>query len=201
MTSSSGLRERAVLLPVLAVALALSSCAADDAPRADHAASTTAPAPTSGPALPEGRYKTLKVTETSGHDRTGWPVVTGVTVPATSDVKALVLVAETGPHAGKRLPLQVLASLDAKYPADAPAENRPSKQREIRLVEVCFLADLPAGETVTFRLYHDGPATRAEESERLETIATRDAITYSDDRLAGNTIDTGPARFTLHGPS
>lgn len=136
-----------------------------------------------------GEYRTIEIRETAQMDREGWPIVVGVPVPADAGAEALKLVRVDEAGDEHALRFQEIERLEPRY-----LGNREPRD-PVNVIEIAFLADLPAGATVRYRLYYDGD----EAASPAEFDATDDPTLniQSADGLE-RTVDTGVARFAFH---
>lgn len=160
-------------------------------------------------AVPQGatRVRTIEVREPAGLERKAWPVFASLTVSpgdAADPAGRWVLVQDAGSGQTKAVPFQVLTALTPTYVAlpepagKAASAPRPSLVKtppprdDVRLVEIVFLADLPAEGSARYLLYRI-PSGAA----KVEPPAPAVKLAYTGEGL-GVTVDAGPAVFRFH---
>jgi len=135
--------------------------------------------------------RTITVRETAGMERKNWPITTNLLLApneAADPATDLSLWRDAGTPQEARVALQVLAVVKPQY---VETKEIPAADKQVRLVEICFLADVPANGTATYQLRTVKP--EAAPAPAKLPIA---GLTYAGEGT-GRTVDTGPAIFAF----
>ncbi|NQU11162.1 hypothetical protein HQ590_10255 [bacterium] len=162
-----------------------------------NAVTPTVMAPAGGRFRPDiPQFFVIVVRETAGRERKSWPVLASALLGAhlVGDPAADLLLLRRDRAAADGyavVPFQVLDVVEAEYVAEnAPAAEKNTGPYRQQRVDVCFLADIPAGGSNQYYLcYGKRGIAQAAPGHQPE-------LRYAGDGL-GVTVDTGPVRFAF----
>ncbi len=140
--------------------------------------------------LAQTTFSTIDIHETAQLDRENWPIQIGVPVDAEADRETLRLLRVCDEGKLHETRFQALTEVEPVFFGD-----RTPRGRQLKMVEIAFQTDLPAGATRNFRLYAGQPEQNVTPIDEPETLP--ELRSETGERLA-RTIDTGVARFAFH---